>query len=100
MLRGLIGFVILLALVSFGSSVLGHEQRQVGAYTLAVGWRDEPALAGLLNAVEVQVRETATGKGVEELAKTLRLSVTFGGSRAAFTPDLRSLGLFAMRRRS
>ena len=94
MLRGLIGFVILLALVSFGSSALGHEQRQVGAYTLAVGWRDEPALAGLLNAVEVQVRETATGKGVEELAKTLRLSVTFGGSRAAFTPDLRSLGLF------
>lgn len=70
----------------------GHEQRQVGAYTLEVGWRDEPALAGLLNAAEVEVRETASGHGIEGLAKTLTLSITFGGGRTAFTPDLRSVG--------
>lgn len=92
MLRGLIGLVILVALVSFGSSALGHEQRQVGPYTIEVGWRDEPALAGLLNAVEVEVRETATGHRVEGLAKTLKLTITFGGTRTPFEPELRSLG--------
>lgn len=72
--------------------VFAHEERKVGPYTVEVGWRDEPALAGLLNAVEVEVRETASSHGVEGLSKTLTLSITFGGGRSAFTPELRSLG--------
>ena len=59
---------------------------------MEVGWRDEPALAGLLNAVEIEVRETASGRGVEGLSKALTLSITFGGGRSTFTPELRSLG--------
>ena len=65
-----------------------HEQRQVGKYTIEVGWRDEPALEGALNAVQVEVRETATGKGVEGLAKTLGVLVSFGGSTQTFEPAL------------
>ena len=65
----------------------------MGVYTVEVGWRDEPALAGLLNAVEVEVREKSSGRGVEGLAKTLRLAITFGGSTTAFEPTLRSLGV-------
>ncbi len=79
-------------LLVLATPALGHEQRQVGPYTLEVGWRDEPALGGLPNAVEVEVRETATGNGVEGLAKTLKLSITFGGTRTAFEPELRALG--------
>lgn len=92
MLRGLASLVMLWACVALGTSALGHEQRQVGAYTVEVGWRDEPALAGLLNAVEVEVRETATGRGVEGLTKTLSLTITFGGTRTPFQPPLRELG--------
>lgn len=75
-----------------GRPAVGHEQRQVGPYTIEVGWRDEPALAGLLNAVELEVRETASGHGVDGLAKTLTLTVTVGGSTTGFEPALRTLG--------
>lgn len=34
---------------------VGHEGRQVGDYHLLVGWQDEPAYEGTLNAVSVRV---------------------------------------------
>jgi hypothetical protein len=92
LLRGLSVLAALGLVLTVALPAAAHEQRQVGKYTLEVGWRDEPALAGLLNAVEVEVREAATGQGVEGLTKTLKLSVTFGGGRSAFEPALRSLG--------
>lgn len=79
-------------LIALGSPAIAHEQRQVGPYTIEIGWRDEPALAGLLNAVELEIRETANGRGVDGLAKTLTVAVTFGGSTTAFEPSLRSFG--------
>lgn len=73
-------------LIGSGFLALGHEQRQVGKYTLEVGWRDEPALEGMLNAVQVEVKETATGQGVEGSEKTLRVVVSFGGGIQTFEP--------------
>lgn len=93
MRRGVVGLVLVVsAIFASGGAVLGHEQRQVGPYTIEIGWRDEPALAGLLNAVEVEIRETASGHGVEGLTKTLTLAITYGGTRTPFQPALRSLG--------
>lgn len=92
LLRGLSLLATVALALALGVSAAAHEQRQVGPYTLEVGWRDEPALAGLPNAVEVEIREGATGHGVDGLAKTLVVSVSFGGSSAVFVPELRSLG--------
>ncbi len=76
-----------------GSTVaLAHEQRQVGKYTLEVGWHDEPAIEGIMNAVEVEVHETASGKGVEGLTRTLRVVVSYGGLAQTFEPTLRAVG--------
>jgi hypothetical protein len=34
---------------------LGHEERKVGPLSITVGWAEEPAIAGLPNAVQVHV---------------------------------------------
>lgn len=88
MLRGLTALGTLLLLLALAGLAVAHEQRQVGKYTLEVGWRDEPALEGALNAVQVEVRETAIGTGVPGLTKTLRVLVSFGGSAQTFEPSL------------
>lgn len=82
------------ALVRVGGSTnaAAHEERQVGKYTLEVGWRDEPAIEGIMNAVEVEVHETASGKGVQGLSRTLRLLVSYGGLTQTFEPTLRPVG--------
>lgn len=88
MRRGLTALGTLVILLILAGAAHAHEQRQVGKYTLEVGWRDEPALEGALNAVQVEIRETATGKGIEGLTNTLRVLVSFGGSGQTFEPTL------------
>ena len=88
LLRGLTALGTLLLLLALAGLAVAHEQRQVGKYTLDVGWRDEPALEGALNAVQVEVRETASGTGITGLTKTLRVLVSFGGSANTFEPSL------------
>ena len=69
LLRGLTALGSFLLLLALAGPEAAHEQRQVGRYTLEVGWRDEPALEGALNAVQVEVRETATGSAIQGLSK-------------------------------
>ena len=59
---------------------LGHERRAVGTYTFVVGWINEPSYVNLLNSLDLTVTETAGGKAVEGLEKTLKAELTFGGS--------------------
>jgi hypothetical protein len=59
---------------------LGHERRAVGPYTFVVGWINEPSYVNLLNSLDLTVTETAGGKAVEGLEKTLKADLTFGGS--------------------
>lgn len=47
---------MLLAVPGFATA---HEERRVGKISVEVGWLQEPAYAGLPNAVEVSVREGA-----------------------------------------
>jgi hypothetical protein len=72
-----------------------HEQRQVGAYQLTVGWAHEPAYTGVENAVQVFVKD-AKGNPVDDLGDppTLRLNISTGSLtsdplelKASFDPD-------------
>ena len=72
-----------------------HEQRQVGAYQLTVGWQHEPTYVGVENAVQLFIKD-AKGNPIDDLGNppTLQLTVTTGAKtsdpldvRASFDPD-------------
>jgi hypothetical protein len=56
-----------------------HEQRQVGAYQLTVGWAHEPTYTGVENAVQIFVKN-AKGDPVDDLGDppTLKVQVQAG----------------------
>jgi hypothetical protein len=62
------------ALLSLSSVASAHEEEQVGKLTLEVGWAQEPAFAGLPNAVQVSIQ--MGDEPVEDAALTA--TVVFG----------------------
>jgi hypothetical protein len=104
-------FVVLILTVLIISPVSAHEGREVGDYTIEIGWREEPAYTGLMNGPEITVShhddegealatpETenvhtnsdealheAEINGIEGLEDTLQIEVSFG-------PEARVLNL-------
>ena len=77
-----IGFIAaLIAVTAFGlapSTADAHERRQVGPYTLVVGFQGEPAYIEEPNGASLTVSR-ADGQPVEGLEKTLKVEVTTGG---------------------
>ena len=65
------------ALVTTGV-VLAHEVRDVGEYTLVVGFLDEPVYSGQKSGLDLRV--SRGGEPVEGLEETLQAEVTFGDS--------------------
>jgi hypothetical protein len=55
-----------------------HQVKQVGPFTLAVGFGNEPAYSGQPNSVQLLLSEK--GKPVTDLGSTLKVEVKFGGS--------------------
>ncbi len=101
---------------TFSVIVLAHEGREVGNYTIEIGWREEPAYTGLMNGPEITVvrhsdegdhegevtpepesehtdteadHEEAESNGVIGLEDTLQIEVTFGP--ASRTVNLRPI---------
>jgi hypothetical protein len=74
--------VVAASLAIFASPAAAHERRTVGPYTFVVGWINEPAYVGQLNALDLTVTETATAKAVEGLEKTLKVDLIAGGGAA------------------
>jgi hypothetical protein len=74
----LAGMVLGSTLLVFGSAgpALAHEERNVGTYTFAVGFGDEPAYAGSKNSVQLILSKG--GKAVTALGDSLKVEVTFG----------------------
>ena len=66
-----------LAAISIGPA-LAHEQREVGDYTLTVGFIDEPVYIGSKSGLEIRVTTTADEQPVEGLESSLTASVTQG----------------------
>jgi len=108
---------VILVFSALSVTVFSHEGREVGDYTLELGWRVEPAYTGLMNGPEITVtmhsdeeeheegeatpeaegehsntgeEEHSEAAGVTGLEDTLQIEVIFG-------PDSRILNLRAVR---
>lgn len=70
-----------MAAVLVGSlvSLAAHEKKIAGALELVIGWADEPALAGLRNAVVVTVADRQGP--VKEAVGSLSVEIAFGSER-------------------
>jgi len=69
-----------------------HERRTVGPYQLVVGFLNEPAFAGSVNAVDLRVTDTRVTppKNVEGLENTLTVDIFQGGLSTPLSLKLRA----------
>lgn len=84
--------------LALSTGAYAHEHRTVGPYEIEVGWTGEPAYAGVLNAVFLQVVDTRGEKPVEGVASTLTVEVSAGGLAPitlAFQPIEHDPGTYA-----
>lgn len=72
--------LVIAALLLVVGSVSAHGSVKVGAYTLEIGFKNEPAYQGYPNSLDLLVHETATDKPVTGLENTLKAEVIFGAS--------------------
>ncbi|HEV3353933.1 MAG TPA: hypothetical protein VG076_13480 [Acidimicrobiales bacterium] len=67
-----------------------HEQRQVGAYQLTVGWGHEPTYTGVENAVQIFIKD-AKGNPIDDLGTPPSLKVqVINGSQTSDPLDLKA----------
>jgi len=70
------------SLASVTTPVAAHIVKQVGPYTVAIGWVREPTYVGQLNAVQVVIRD-AKGNPVSDLsADDLKVVVSAAGQQS------------------
>ena len=76
------------------SPAWAHEQRQVGAYQLTVGWMHEPTYVGQLNAIQLFVKDAKGGPVDLGDTPTLKVTASTGSKtsdqlelKASFDPD-------------
>ena len=75
--------LVLTALLTLTSTpVLAHQAKELGDYAVEVGFQDEPAIAGQMNALEF-FASTKSGQKVEGLEKTVKFEVQAGGKTKA-----------------
>jgi hypothetical protein len=71
-------------IVILSASLAAHDAHVVGAYRLEIGWAEEPAFAGMRNAVTVEITDAASRAPVTDLGGgSLAVEVTFGDERLA-----------------
>ena len=63
------------------SSASAHEHRHVGKYEFVVGFLNEPAFEGELNAMSVRITNAETKQPIENLEKTLKAQLIFGSEQ-------------------
>src|SRR5204862_8114607 len=72
-------FAVLLLPLGQALPALAHERREVGKYTLVVGFLNEPAISDQVNGIDLTITNTETKQPVEGVDKTLQAEVTAGG---------------------
>ncbi len=77
--------VAVLLPLMFTDMAAAHERRQVGSYVMRVGWADEPAFAGVKNAVQILLAD-ASGKALTDLPEDLKVEIIFGGQKMGPLP--------------
>jgi hypothetical protein len=74
--------VLAIGLASVATPVAAHIVKQVGPYTVAIGWLREPTYVGQLNAVQVVIKD-AKGNPVSDLgADDLKVVVSTAGQQS------------------
>ena len=68
---------LFVAAISMPVAASAHEETPIDDLRVTMGWLEEPAYSGLLNAVEVSVTSDDTGKGVA--GASLSVEVILGG---------------------
>src|SRR5260370_29447267 len=72
-----VGIIVMLSL-----QLSAHDAHVVGAYRLEIGWGEEPAFAGMRNAVTVEITDAAGRTPVSDLGGgSLSAEVAFGDER-------------------
>jgi hypothetical protein len=96
LLAGAIATAAAALLVVSPISVGAHEHREIGEYTLVVGFINEPAVSGELNGLSLTVHQASTsatpvaegedeGTPVEGLESTLQAEVILGDQKMPLT---------------
>ncbi len=78
---GLFALVVVIAsllVLSRTTVTTAHENRKIGKYQVAVGWRQEPAYTNVFNGPEIFINELDSNKEVEGAEETLKVEVLFG----------------------
>jgi hypothetical protein len=65
------------------SSAFAHGSTTVGDYTVEIGFKNEPALQGEINGLDLVVTNSKTNKPVTGLEDTLQAEIIFGASKKA-----------------
>lgn len=60
-------------------TAMAHERRTVGPVQMVVGWLNEPAYAGFLNAVQLRLSDDAGP--ITDAGDTVKVEVTFGDQK-------------------
>ncbi len=94
---GSLAVVVLLLVLAFVMPVSAHEQRTVGTWQIAFGWRNEPTYAGQFNGPEIFIApaDATPEPGMDEVHATendfagveidLRAEVSFGDQTTTVT---------------
>ena len=81
--KSIAGLVLISALfILVAAPALAHEEKDLGDYHVEVGFKNEPAIAGQMNAIEF-FATTKDGEKVEGLEKTIKFEVQAGGKKKA-----------------
>ncbi|MGH9278503.1 MAG: hypothetical protein ACRD12_10435 [Acidimicrobiales bacterium] len=72
-------------------SASAHEARAAGPVRLSVGWANEPAYAGFLNAVQLRVTDDA-GAPVTDVGDGMKVEVSFGDQKVGPLPLTATFG--------
>jgi hypothetical protein len=80
----LVAAALCLALGTTAPPAAAHTTKDVGAYTLTVGWGSEPTYAGQQNSVQLLLYDKATGKPILDLTDTLTVTVVYADKQAEF----------------
>jgi hypothetical protein len=67
--------VAALTVLSTAIPAFAHEQRTVGAYRFTVGWQHEPTYTGILNGIQLILKD-ANGTAIDDLGMPPTLHVT------------------------
>jgi hypothetical protein len=88
--------VVVLLAVGLMTTAYAHKAETAGNYKVVVGWKTEPPIAGMKNAIEITVTTMSTSKAVSGLGKALEADVVFNGKKTflKLTEDSKKKGTY------